>query len=203
MENKGYDCNSSILEDISYALLHNESIGDVTWYVDLTEGTVVSIQEEYTKVDRAFPFQEWEKECIRNTQKILEHELVEIDPEPKYVSFGIMEDFVEICPPEQQTVLLNALRKKHPFSNFRQSVDQTATILSASALHPLAFLQASTEPAVNIIIMDACRNIRVVRGGVEVSKLGSMASKIPYQTLLAFSTTSPETTASDGPAGGI
>lgn len=124
MENIGLKGSDNILEDISYALLHNEAIGDVTWYVDLTEGRVVSIQEEYTREDRVFPLQEWEKECIRETQKILKHELVEIDPEPKYVSFGIMEDFIESCSPKQQTVLLNALRRKHPFSNFRQSVDR-------------------------------------------------------------------------------
>ena len=52
----------------------------------------------------------------------------------------------------------------------------------------------------NIIIMDACRKKREVRG-VDQSKFGTMTTKLPYQTFLAFST-SPETAALDGPEGG-
>lgn len=52
----------------------------------------------------------------------------------------------------------------------------------------------------NIIIMDACRMNRDVRG-VDESKFGTMTTKLPYQTFLAFST-SPETAALDGPEGG-
>lgn len=52
----------------------------------------------------------------------------------------------------------------------------------------------------NIIIMDACRKNRGVRG-VDETKFGTMTTKLPYQTFLAFAT-SPETAALDGPEGG-
>lgn len=53
---------------------------------------------------------------------------------------------------------------------------------------------------INIIIMDACRKSREIRGFDE-SKFGTMTTKLPYQTFLAFAT-SPETAALDGPKGG-
>lgn len=52
----------------------------------------------------------------------------------------------------------------------------------------------------NIIIMDACRKNRGVRG-IDETKFGTMTTKLPYQTFLAFAT-SPETAALDGPEGG-
>ena len=52
----------------------------------------------------------------------------------------------------------------------------------------------------NIIIMDACRKNRDVRG-IDDTKFGTMTTKLPYQTFLAFAT-SPETAALDGPKGG-
>lgn len=47
--------NLTILEDLSYALFHNEVYGINSWYVDLTEGTVISLHsEKWLKVENLF-----------------------------------------------------------------------------------------------------------------------------------------------------
>lgn len=57
-------------------------------------------------------------------KKHFDHELIKIIPIRSYISFEIMEHFVETCTEKQRTVLLNALLKIHPFSMFRQAVDR-------------------------------------------------------------------------------
>lgn len=116
--------NLTILEDLSYALFHNEVYGINSWYVDLTEGTVISLPSDYERInlnDELSLTEQLEKDFIK---KHLGHKLIEIIPVRSNISFDIMKDFAETCIEKQRTVLLNALCKVHPFSLFRQVVER-------------------------------------------------------------------------------
>ena len=117
--------DNRLLGELSYALFYNDGI--VSWYVDLTEGTIVSIVDDYLneeKCSEQFPIPQWEKDYIKDAKKTLKHELMEILPKPSYISFGIMESFAATCTEKQQKSLFDALSKKHPFSRFRQTVER-------------------------------------------------------------------------------
>jgi hypothetical protein len=66
-------------------------------------------QEVYDKVD------EWEN-------------VIRIEPLPSWQSFKIMEDFIESCIPDRDTVknrLWNALSRRKPFQNFKIIIDNS------------------------------------------------------------------------------
>lgn len=120
--------NLTILEDLSYALFHNEVYGINSWYVDLTEGTVISLPSDYERIylnDELSLTEQLENDFIK---KHVGHELIEIIPVRSHISFEIMKDFAETCTEKQRTVLLTALCKTHPFSLFRQAVERMGVL---------------------------------------------------------------------------
>ena len=94
-----------------------------SWYVDLTEGTVISLPSDDERLNlnnEPCSISQLEMDFIK---KHFDHELIKIVPVRSYISFEIMEHFAETCTEKQRTVLLNALRKRHPFSMFRHAAE--------------------------------------------------------------------------------
>lgn len=88
-----------------------------SWYVDLTEGTVVSLPSDYERLNlnnEPCSISPLEMDFIK---KHFDHEQIKIIPVRSYISFEIMEHFAETCTEKQRTVLLNALHKKTSFFN--------------------------------------------------------------------------------------
>lgn len=122
-----------LLEDLAYALTNQDGwdTSISATYIDLSEGTVISLyNEEEVGCDDMSMIPQWQKETLKDVKQYKKHDLFLITPIPSYISFRIMEDFVGTCNPVQQSVLLSALGKKHPFSKFRQSVERLGILES-------------------------------------------------------------------------
>lgn len=79
------------------------------WYISITKQEInMRIDSVYTGVDSDPDDGE---------------EIVKIEPLPSREGFEIMEDFVGAHPGRSQTYLYKALSKRHPFSAFRDAVE--------------------------------------------------------------------------------
>lgn len=125
--------NMQLLEDLAYALTNHDSWNTSfsATYVDLTEGTIITLlNEEELGHDDMSMIPQWQKEALEDSKEYKKHDLILITPIPSIISFRVMEDFADACSPKQQAVLLSALGKNHPFSQFRQSVERLGILES-------------------------------------------------------------------------
>ncbi|MBQ0047144.1 MAG: hypothetical protein KBT33_06475 [Prevotellaceae bacterium] len=108
----------SFFEELSFALFNNEGYGMTSWYVDLTEGTVISLPSDYERLNlnnEPCSISQLEMDFIKKHFDH-DHELIKIIPVRSYISFEIMEHFAETYTEKQRTILLNALRKTSFFN---------------------------------------------------------------------------------------
>lgn len=121
-----------LLGELAAALTDHEATNyGSRHFVDLTEGDITFIQQEYMlEEDDISPeelntYNDWEKDEIIT---FLKHDLIRIEPVPSWQSFNIMENFAESCNEKKRARLLSALNRPHPFSVFRHAVEESGLL---------------------------------------------------------------------------
>jgi len=124
--------DQSLLSELAIALTDHEAENHGSChYVDLTEGNITFIQEEYMLEEEDITpkvlstYNNWEKDEIIT---FLEHDLIRIEPLPSWKSFDIMVNFAESCIESKRIRLLSALNRQHPFSVFRHTVEESGLL---------------------------------------------------------------------------
>ncbi|MBQ2335668.1 MAG: hypothetical protein II381_05125 [Victivallales bacterium] len=91
------------------------------FFLDLTIQDIVPYPEDI--LEPGYRYNEFDtslsKEEIQEVRK--KHRLIEINPIPSYIGYGIMEEFAEQHDNEW---LFRALKKRHPFAMFRDAVER-------------------------------------------------------------------------------
>jgi peroxiredoxin Q/BCP len=107
-----------LLDEIGIAL--NSHGMEEKFFLDLTIQNIMPYPEDI--LEPGYRYNEFDtslsKEEIQEVRK--KHRLIEINPIPSYIGYGIMEEFAEQHDNEW---LFRALKKRHPFAMFRDAVE--------------------------------------------------------------------------------
>lgn len=107
-----------LLDEIGIAL--NSHGMEEKFFLDLTIQNIMPYPEDI--LESGYRYNEFDtslsKEEIQEVRK--KHRLIEINPIPSYIGYGIMEEFAEQHDNEW---LFRALKKRHPFAMFRDAVE--------------------------------------------------------------------------------
>ena len=107
-----------LLDEIGIAL--NSHGMEEKFFLDLTIQNIMPYPEDI--LEPGYRYNEFDtslsKEEIQEVRK--KHRLIEINPVPSYIGYGIMEEFAEQHDNEW---LFRALKKRHPFAMFRDAVE--------------------------------------------------------------------------------
>ena len=107
-----------LIEEIGIAL--NSHGMEEKFFLDLPIQEIVPYPEDI--LEPGYRYNEFDtslsKEEIQEVRK--KHRLIEINPIPSYIGYGIMEEFAEQHDNEW---LFRALKKRHPFAMFRDAVE--------------------------------------------------------------------------------
>ena len=107
-----------LLDEIGIAL--NSHGMEEKFFLDLTIQNIMPYPEDI--LEPGYRYSEFDtslsKEEIQEVRK--KHRLIEINPIPSYIGYGIMEEFAEQHDNEW---LFRALKKRHPFAMFRDAVE--------------------------------------------------------------------------------
>ena len=108
-----------LLDEIGIAL--NSHGMEEKFFLDLTIQNIMPYPEDI--LEPGYRYNEFDtslsKEEIQEVRK--KHRLIEINPIPSYIGYGIMEEFAEQHDNEW---LFRALKKRHPFAMFRDAVER-------------------------------------------------------------------------------
>ena len=118
MPSSSIKSKKDLLEEIGIAL--NSHGMEEKFFLDLTIQEIVPYPEDI--LEPGYRYNEFDtslsKEEIQEVRK--KHRLIEINPIPSYIGYGIMEEFAEQHDNEW---LFRALKKRHPFAMFRDAVE--------------------------------------------------------------------------------